>query len=374
MNADDLARAYRSGRISRRQLNLALAGTGLAAVTVPLGPRPAKAAGEIMYFGWSGYENPAFHADYVAKYGGSPESSFWGSEDEAFQKLRQGFTPDVMNPCTYELIKWREGGVIAALDEARLTNLADVFPSLVTIEGSLHEGKRYFMPMDWGNSTVIYRTDLVDPAYVAENSWKVMYDERYAGRLAFYDSAGAVVEIAALVMGYSKDEIFNLTEEQLVEVRKTMEKQRDLLRFYWSDVTEIDQALAAGEIVAAYGWNESYVRMKKEGLPIGMMVPKEGIFTWCCGLVMHPQTKNAEASYDLINAMTTPETGQYEIENWGYGHSNRKAFDLVAPEKLDELGFSTPEALLSNGIFFRALDGKVEENYIRLFEDVKAGV
>ncbi len=351
-----------------------LAGTGVAAVTVPMAARPAKAAGEVLYFGWSGYEAPEFHQDYIKKYGGSPESSFWGSEDEAFQKLRQGFTPDVMNPCTYELIKWREGGVITSMDESRLINLGNLFPSLVDIEGSLHEGKRYFMPMDWGNSTVIYRTDLVDPSYVAENSWKVLYDERYAGRLAFYDSAGAAVEIAALVMGFSRDEIFHLTEEQLVEVRVTTEKQRELLRFYWNDVTEIDQALAAGEIVAAYGWNESFVRMKKEGIPVGMMVPKEGIFTWCCGLVMHPETQNAEASYDLINAMTTPETGAYEIENWGYGHSNKKAFDLVSPEKLDELGFATPEALLGSGIFFQALDPVIEESYIRLFEDVKAGV
>jgi len=374
MNANDIRRALRPGGLGRREALQALAAVGLGAATVPLLGRSAQAAGEVMYFGWSGYEAPEFHQDYLAKYGGSPESSFWGSEDEAFQKLRQGFTPDVMNPCTYELIKWREGGVITALDESRLTNLPDVFPSLVNIEGSIHEGKRYFMPMDWGNSTVIYRTDLVDPEYLAEPSWNVLYDERYAGRIAFYDSAGAAVEIAALIAGFPREKIFSLTEEDMVKVREVMVKQRDLLRFYWNDVTEIDQALASGEIVAAYGWNESYVRMKKEGIPVGLMVPKEGIFTWCCGLVMHPSTKNPEASYDLINAMTTPETGKYEIENWGYGHSNKKAFEIVAPEKLAELGFETPEALLSSGIFFQALDGEVEEMYIRHFEEVKAGV
>ena len=36
--------------------------------------------------------------------------------------------------------------------------------------------------------------------------------------MAFYDSAGAVVEVAAKVLGY--DNIFSLTDEQLVEVRK----------------------------------------------------------------------------------------------------------------------------------------------------------
>ena len=67
-------------------------------------------------------------------------------------------------------------------------------------------------------------------------------------------------------------------------------------------------------------------------------VPKEGIFTWVCGIVMHSETKNEEASYDLINGVSSPEAGAFEIENLGFGHANRKAFDLVAPEKLAELG------------------------------------
>ena len=33
-----------------------------------------------------------------------------------------------------------------------------------------------------------------------------------------------------------------------------MAKQRDLTRFYWSDVTQMEQAIAAGEIAGAAGW------------------------------------------------------------------------------------------------------------------------
>ncbi len=365
------ARLARGG-LTRRDFNKALASVGLGLVTLPLVARRPRAEGEVLYFGWAGYDDPGFHKAYIDKYGGPPSFTFWGSEDEAFQKMRMGgFVPDVMAPCTYELMKWKEAGLLKPLDPTRLVHLKDTFQSLDNIEGSIIDGQRYFMPMDWGNSTVIYRTDLVDPKYNEENSWQIMYDERYANRLAFYDSAGAVVEIAALIMGY--DNIFSLTDEQLEKVRETVIKQRNLLRFYWSDNTEIDQALASGEIVAAYGWNDSYVRLKKEGLAVGMMVPKEGIFTWCCGLVMHSQVGNEEAAYDLINSMTSPEAGAYEIESWGYGHSNTKAFDLVPPEKLQELGLTTPEALLNGGIFFQALDPAVEEKYIRLFEEVKAG-
>lgn len=374
MDTKHLLSALAAGAISRRDAAKAMAAAGVGVATFAHGMRQASAEGEILHFGWSGYDDTGFMASYLEKYGGPPEFSFWGSEDEAFQKIKTGgFKPDTSAPCTYEVRKWFDAGILKELDESRLLHVADMFDSLKTIEGSVVDGKRIYQPMDWGNSTVIYRTDLVDPEYNVQNSWSVMYDERYKGRLAFYDSAGAVVEIAALMAGFSREEIFSLNEEQLAQVRPIIQKQRDILRFYWNDVTEIDQALAAGEIVAAYGWNESYVRLKKEGVPVGLMVPKEGIFTWVCGLVMHPWVKNEDAAYDLINAYASPETGAYEIANWGYGHSNKKAFEMVDPAKLEELGFTTPEALLNAGIFFKALDPAIEENYIRLFEDVKAG-
>ena len=373
MEIERLKDQLAAGKMTRRDFKKALAAVGVGMVTIPVARRMAHAADKPLYFGWAGYDDPAFMAAYVEKYGDVPEYTFWGSEDEAFQKMRAGgFTPDVMAPCTYELFKWHDGGLLAELDPSRLTYIADMFPSLDQIEGSIIDGKRYFMPMDWGNSTIIYRRDLVGPEWSDENvSWKIFYTDQFANRLGFYDSAGAVVEISALVLGY--ENIFDLTDEQLVEVRKMAEVQRDNMRMYWSDQTEAVQALASGELVASYGWNDAYVTLKGEGYDVGLGVPKEGIFTWCCGLVMHTETQFVDEAYDIINAFTSPESGAYEIENWGYGHANMKAFDLVPPEKLQELGLSTPEDLLGNGIFFQALAPEVEEKYIRLFEEVKAG-
>ena len=369
---NDIAHARASGRLSRRQFQKLAAAFGVGLVTVPGIARPARAAGgDVTYFGWAGYDDANFHKGYDEKYGAAPGYSFWGSEDEAFQKLMAGYQPDMMAPCTYEMKRWLAGGLLKPFDESRLTHLKDMFPAVIGIDGTVVDGKRWYVPMDWGNSTVIYRTDLVDPEYVKENSWKILFDDRYKGRLATFDDT-VNVEISALLLGY--DNIFSLSDEQLGEVRKLMRKQRENLRFYWTDKTQIEQALASGELVAAYGWNETYVGLRNQGVPIGFMVPKEGIFTWCCGLVMHAKTEREEAVYDLINAMTAPETGAYEIQTWGYGHANKKAFDLVSPEKLKDLNLSTPEALLNSGIFFLPLEPDIKAKYTQLLEEVKGGV
>ena len=369
MDTRKFVEAWRNGTMSRRTFESGLAAAGL--VTVPVMRRPAHAVGEVMYFGWAGYESPGFHGAYTEKYGGSPEATFWATTEEAFQKMRQGFAPDVMHPCDSDLIKWREASLMAPLDPDRLEWLPDMFEGLNDIIGSVHDGVRYYMPMDWGNSTVLYRTDVIAPEHAGENlSWAILFEDWYKGRIASYDTL-ANVQIAGLLLGY--DNIFDMTDEQLLSTRPLLERQRENLRFYWGDVSEIDQALASGELVAAYGWNDSYVRLLADGVPIELGVPKEGIFTWVCGLTIHPEAKDLDAAYDLVNAMTSPEAGAYEIENFGFGHANMKAFDLVDAGTLTELGLSTPEALLDNGIYFTAMDGAREETYIRLFDEVKAG-
>ena len=78
-----------------------------------------------------------------------------------------------------------------------------------------------------------------------------------------------------------------MTDEQLGEVRKLMRKQREILRFYWSSQTEAVNAIAAGELAASYAWNEAMVALTDQGIEAIYMNPKEGIWTWVCGLAMN---------------------------------------------------------------------------------------
>ncbi len=48
-----------------------------------------------------------------------------------------------------------------------------------------------------------------------------------------------------------------MTDEELAATRPLLEKMVSNSRFLWTDKTEINQALASGEIVAAYAWNET---------------------------------------------------------------------------------------------------------------------
>jgi spermidine/putrescine transport system substrate-binding protein len=146
-----------------------------------------------------------------------------------------------------------------------------------------------------------------------------------------------------------------------------------MLRMYWWDATQLEQAIATGEVVAAYGWNASLVNLKKQGLDVAMMVPKERMFTWIAGFTMHKNVKNEEAAYDLIDAWRAPESGAWLMENYGYGSTNKQAYELADQTILANLGISDPQAVLDSSLFFKSLDPVYEKKYQALFTDVQAG-
>ena len=362
-----------SGTLTRRQMQKALAGVGLAAVATPAVRRPAFAAGEVNYFTWAGYEVPEVMGSYIETYGGPPNYSLFGEEEEALQKMRAGFTPDLAHPCTYSVGRWRDSGLFKPIDTSRLEHYPDIWAALQAIDIAKADGATWFVPWEWGNSSVLFRTDLAPEYAGAENhSWKILFDPKYEQRLGVFDAVDGAVIVAALVAGVADP--FNMTDDEIDEVRALLVEQRPLLRYYWTDQSSVEQGLASGEIVASYAWNSAVVTLKEQGIPVEYMNPKEGILTWVCGLMMLQDGPGDEqAAYDLIDAMLAPESGAWLIDNYGYGCSNRKAFDLVAPERLDELGLSSPEALFAAGIFFEDIPPERREKYIEMFEEVKAG-
>ena len=365
--------------ITRRDVNKVLASVGVATTILPMLPTAAQAQEnvekdeDLLVFTWSGYDIPEFMGSYIEKYGKVPSFALWGEEEEGFQKMRAGFKPDLAHPCTYSLGRWYDAGLLKALDTSRLEHWDDLFPNLRDLEMGIFDGKHHFVPIDWGNSSVLFRPDLA-PEYAGEenHSWMILFDEKYSGRLGIYDSVDGVFGVVGAVIGAADP--FDITDEELERATEMMRKQREVLRFYWTDITAVEQGLASGELVASYAWNSSVLELKKQGIPIEYMNPKEGIYTWVCGSVLIATGEGSEEkAYEYLNAMSSPETGFYLTTEYGYGHSNMKGFDMVPKQTLIDLGISDPVSFLEDSRFFDEIKPEVREKYIALFEEIKAG-
>jgi spermidine/putrescine-binding protein len=361
----------KDSRMDRRTALRALASVGVGVATIPLVPRLAAGADNLSVYTWSGYDDPKLFASYMKKHDMQPNFTFFGDTSEAFNKIQAGYKVDIAHPCADDMTRWRGADIVKPFDQSRLEHLDEYWPELMNLPGTVSDdGKqRFFIPFDWGNSSVIYRTDKVE---VKEPSWRILYDDdRYKGKVAMYDSGPPAVEIAGAILG-AKD-IFSMTDAEVAEATKLLRKQRENVKYYWSDNSTVEQGLSSGELVAAYAWNDSVRRLKQQGLPVAYMDPKEGMRTWVCGLVLPKGSGNEDLVYDFINSFTSKETGVVMLEEFGTGPVNKKAFDLVSKETLDSLGLDDPSSMMKRTVFLRAVDAAHEQKYNEVFNTVKAG-
>ena len=137
------------------------------------GPRPRRRRSHLFHLG-GGNDIPELHPAYVEKYGGPPNYALFGEDEEAFAKVRAGYRPDVAHPCKVTLGRFRDAGLIKPIDVSRLPEWPNVWDELKSVEGVTTAEGTWHIPFDWGNASVLYRTDLVDPKYIEEESWELL--------------------------------------------------------------------------------------------------------------------------------------------------------------------------------------------------------
>lgn len=326
---------------------------------------------DLVVFDWSGYEDPEFHTAYTEMHGDSPTFAYFGDEEEAFQKIRAGFKADLVHPCSQSIPRWRDAGLLKPLDPSRITAWDDLIPGLRDMPGFYQDDKPYFVPIDWGNTALVYRTDLVPEEDVA--SLQVFADPKYSGKISIGDNVDDAYALAFLAVGVT--DWASATDEQFQAASDFLRKVHQNVRLYWQDGPSLAQALNSGEVVIAWAWNETPITMQAEGQPVAMKRDtKEGLSTWVCGYSLLAEGEGSEdKAYDYINAFLADYSADYLVNAWGYGHANQAALDKLDPETLASMGYDNLENFRAKTLWQSPTSAELREKMIAEFEQIKAG-
>jgi len=339
------------------------------------GPSRDKTAGApsgqpVSLFQWEDYMDAPFLADYQKTYGEKPNVTIFADEDEAFAKMRAGYKPDVMGPCYYEFPRWKEAGLLQPIDTTRLKNWAKISPTLRNMPGIWADKTHvWFVPHYWGNTSITFRTDLA-PEYVKSQSWNILFDPKYKGRVSALDGVDDTVPFIAQMIGINA---YDMTPAQYEQLKAKLRELIKQTRVVSSDNTTLTQGLGSGEIVAAMSWRIVYKTLHDEGKPVQYMNPPGGMFTYVCGLVMHKDPSDEAKALALIDSSLADLPAAYTIEHIGDEPANEYALSSVPDATLANLGVSRDlETFLKSGIFQRRLTNK--ERIVNDWTEIKAGL
>ncbi len=352
------------------KLPFRLAVIGLAVIAVAGCNREQKGSAPVTLFQWEDYMDAPFLADYKAKYGEKPNVTIFADEDEAFAKMRAGYKPDVMGPCYYEFPRWEKAGLLQPIDTTKLKNWSKISPILRNLPGiGAGPGKVWFVPHYWGNTSITFRTDLA-PEYVQSQSWNILFDPKYKGRVSVLDGVDDTIPFIAHMIGV---DAYNMTPAQWDRVKAKLRDVVKQSRFASSDDTTLTQGLASGEVVASMSWRIIYKTLHAEGKPVGYMNPPGGMFTYVCGLVMHKDPSDEAKALALIDSSLSDGAATYTIEHIGDEPANEDGLKKVPDSAFAALGLTRDvETFLKSGIFQRPLKDK--EKIVNDWTEIRSGL
>jgi spermidine/putrescine transport system substrate-binding protein len=341
-------------------LALLIGGAGLSGM-----PTAAQGSGSLTVLDWAGFDDPMFWTDFKEANPDVDVTFEMGASDaDILAKMMAGSQADVFHPYTGWLQFYVQEGLVEELDTSRLTNW-DKVPERFKELGQF-DGKQYFVPYDWGYSSVLYRTDLAPEAGA---SWDALIDPAYTGHISMWDDGVAAVDVASHILGL--DEL-NLTDEEFEQIKQLWVDQREHNLFYWSGEPELVEAMASGDVWVAYAWQGAYALLRAQGVPVAYANPEEGRHSWVGYYGIRAGTENLDNAYAFLDGKLAEATARNVVETFYYGSANEDVMaNIEDPELIEVLAIDDP-TVLDRTFFSPAISAEQRDAWAEMWVDVKA--
>jgi spermidine/putrescine-binding protein len=315
-------------QLTRRNL-LVAGGATAGAALLPFGHARAS-VDQLMWSVWESNGDPAYSKAFEDDRGIDIRRAYMTSNDAQFAALRTGAARDwdIVNPSISEMRQYIGADLLQPLDLSQVPNTKHMYPvfaNMTITEGP--SGNTYGIPYLWGANPIVYRTDRIE----GEPDYATLFDERYAGQISMRDYPLEAVAIGGIYVGVPREELFDMTAEQLAEAKKALMAQKKLVRSYWQSIGDLTNQFATGEVDLAFSWRAPYDALKDE-IPIAMARPNPGVFGWCDCFALPTHTAGAEreAAYDFANYLLGPEYAMEAAMDGNYATSTNVIRDELS--------------------------------------------
>ena len=266
--------------INRRDLlgKAAVGATAAAIIASPYVSRAARAAeDEIVLFTWESYDEDPWLEEWTKATGVRVNATRFGSIDELFAKVRTGsVTPDVMIIDTSEFQHFRNEKAIVPIDVSKIPNAKNISPAIKYTKTNFMDGQLYAIPYNWGPNPMMYRADLVTDG---TDTWKTMWDPKYAGRVGVLDDAYSTFELLGIVSGAADP--YNLTNADFEKCANLLRTLRPQVKTLLKGANDTEALFVSGDLDIGFCMSVTSVAdARKAGKDVRYSIPKEGVPSW----------------------------------------------------------------------------------------------
>ena len=316
----------------------------------------------VRFLNWAEYISPAVLERFQDETGIRVEYLTFDNQEELLGRVRS-------DPARYDVIvaddtvisALAELGLLQEIDLARVPNLRHIDPRYLSRPAD--PDARYSAPYHWGTTLLGYRRDRIK---VPPDSWSVLWDKKYRGRIMMLSDVQEVVGVTALCLGLPID---TTDSDQLEAIRRHIVAQVPLVSKY-ADTITIRDAMVSGECwLATIYSGDAAVAAKREPM-VGYVVPKEGAPIWIDCLCIPRDAKHRDAANAFINYLLDPDVAAENASYLNYATPNMEAMEKLSPEfKADRAIFPSRD-VLAKCAFLPKLDQPRQRLYNQTWADI----
>lgn len=338
--------------------------------------------------------NKEFAKYYKAKFGKNViiNYSTYATNEDMYSKItNSAVSYDIIIPSDYmiqKLIKESEQREAAGRDPLLLKfDVEKDIPNFVNIHSEFKNpyydpDNAYSVPYTYGMLGIIYNKDLVSEEDIAEESWSIMWNEKYKGQILQFNNPR---DALATAMYWKGLDVNSEDEEIWDEAYKLLVEQKPLLQAYVND--EIFNKMTTGSAAIATYYVGDYITMAEtEGAcELGFYYPKEGTNYFVDAMCIPYTSRNPEVAKEYINFMLTREAGVANAEYIGYASPNtlvssdEEYIDYMGEENIELLYGTLPSEVNAdydakfgdNAACYESFSDRIQRYTNGLWEDLK---
>lgn len=224
----------------------------------------------------------------------------------------------------------------AAYDLSKLPNaadMADVFKNDMVVR----DGKVYGVPIIMGYDSVLYNRGEVPEKDEYTQSWGMIFGDKYAGRIAWFDAPHHMLMAAALYLGKKEPE--KMSRDEVNEVGKFLISKKKNVRTFFTSFAQCGSLLTSGEVVAAYGPIPVRQGLQQKGVNVTNAWCKEGVLSFIAALYIPKDSPHIDESHAFVNTILGPTYIDQMTPISGYLGANKKAGASLTKEQKLAAGF-----------------------------------
>lgn len=295
----------------------------LASLLVLTGCGAKEPKEELRVYNWGEYIDESLIPEFENKYNVRVIYEKFLSNEQMYNKLQDGSKFDVIVPSDYTTQRMREEGMLQKIDYSKITNYENIIPSLKGRH--MDPNNEYSVPYFWGNVGILYNKNTVDRNDLETQGWNILMNEKYKGKLFFYDSERDAFMIALKAQGFSmnttKEDELKKANDWLIEMKQTMDP------VYGTDEI-IDQMIGgAKDIAVMYSGDANAILL--ENPDMDFYSPSEGTNTWVDAMVIPNDAPNPDLAHKWIDFMISEEVSKRITEEIGYTSPIQSVIDDV---------------------------------------------